>query len=72
MNVNKAAGWTAAVVVLLATHIVALMQGATMGYRLHSNEMETSCVQNQYVISMDNLIFACALVGIADQKSDKK
>ena len=72
MNVNKAAGWAAAVVVLLATHIVALMQGATMGYRLHSNEMETSCVQNQYVISMDNLVFACAYQGVLIPEESKK
>jgi hypothetical protein len=71
MNIKKILGWTALVVVLLATHIVAGLQGLSMGWVAHNDKVEMECVHQQYTISKDGLIFACALVGIA-QSSEKK
>lgn len=70
--IKKIALWIGVVAALLLTHSLMLLQGATLGFKLHSDKVETECTMNGFVVSQNKLIFACMFVGVMEQQEGKK
>lgn len=69
---KKIALWVSVCILLLLSHNGAILLGFSKGFKAHSNLMEMSCVQNQYILSVDGLLFGCMFVGVVEQQGNTK